>query len=154
MEPLVNACLPRSPQNLIAAIASVNLTTAVDLQRDYGGNGWTHCNLAVVRILAALGITVPMKLANDLQLWFLGDGSRDGWRKVSLPEAMKAADRGEPVVVSYFNDVGHGHIAVMRPSRGDGVPRIAQAGARNFEDGTLAAGFGKLQNEVLFFTRG
>lgn len=147
---MTNACLPRSPKNLIDAIDSVKLETTPDLQPNFGGQGWTHCNLAVVRMLSALTLSVPLKLANDLQGWFLKEGQAQGWREVGIEEAIACANRGEPVVGSYLNPIGHGHVVLLRPTP-DKDARCAQAGRRNFSNGTLAAAMGGNLRNCRFF---
>lgn len=80
--------------------------------------------------------------ANSIHAWLGGEpGRRHGWRPVGSDEACRLAELGNPVVVSWPNPAGHGHIAVVVPPCIDGV-MIAQAGARNFERGRLELGFG------------
>ena len=59
------------------------------------------------------------------------------------------ANTGRPVVASWRNPGGIGHIAMVRPSAGE--MQIAQAGARNFNEGGLRRGFGNAAGATEFF---
>jgi hypothetical protein len=86
-------------------------------------------------------------------LWLCEHGPDNGWRGRSAADALKAANAGCPAIVVWLNSGGIGHVAVVRPGDADpsrGVP-IAQAGARNFDDGYLFDGFGSHAGTVEFY---
>lgn len=86
--------------------------------------------------------------------------------KKAFEEAQKAANAGSFVIVSYKNPAGHGHIAVVVPSKEPGggmvdsgkwmtkVPFIAQAGKSVFDYKALSFGFTvELKNEITIFVK-
>src|SRR5437667_227127 len=77
---------------------------------------------------------LPYQLANSLYDWLPSkEGKAAGWVSVSAAEAQKAANAGRPVVVSWKNPSGHGHIAPVRPGELKGGPWLANVGAKNIE---------------------
>ncbi len=97
-------------------------------------DGRTFCNIFVWDATRALGAELPH--------WVRAHGGRYGWRTVGPDEAQAAANRGEPTIALWKNPEGpHGHIAFLLPA-GTGGPRFAQAGERNFLDGSFADSFG------------
>ncbi|MCS7081165.1 MAG: LysM peptidoglycan-binding domain-containing protein [Chloracidobacterium sp.] len=129
--------------------------------------GNTYCNIFVWDVTRAMRAEIPHWVdangnptavgrgreldANATNQWLNTHGGRFGWREVSAEEAQRLANQGHPVVASWRNPGGIGHIAIVRPgemtSRG---PAIAQAGARNFNYGQLQDGFGNARG-VQFF---
>ena len=112
-------------------------------------DGSTYCNIFAWDLTSAMGAETPHWVskggdpvppykgselnANAMNSWLNNHGGRFGWQKTSLSEAVDAANRGCPVVASWNNGGGIGHIAVIRPgaaSASEG-PWMAQAGARN-----------------------
>ena len=116
----------------------------------------TWCNIFVNDVTRALACEVPHwwlgkeLTANDMLKW-LGDerGLRHGWRSCNTEDAIARASLGFPTVVVWANPNGPGHIAILKGLQDRPVPLIAQAGATNFERGTVLEGFGPRQ--VLFF---
>ncbi|HCF59795.1 MAG TPA: hypothetical protein DFS52_17590, partial [Myxococcales bacterium] len=122
-----------------------------------GGN--TYCNIFVWDVTRAMGAEIPHWVdgngnrvgvgkgrelsANGVCSWLSNHGARHGWRKVSAAEAQAAANQGKPVVSSWLNQGGIGHVGIVRPgeitSRG---PAAAQAGGTNFNRGHVADGYG------------
>jgi hypothetical protein len=92
--------------------------------------------------------------ANGMIAWLNDHGPRFGWGQIDHSAAGAFAARGLPVVPAWANldahgkSVGPGHVAICLPPVGPSL-RIAQAGARNFYDEPLEAGFGRLV--VLFY---
>lgn len=100
------ACLPRSRENLIAAVAEVAPETNPQLRRrDVTGDGIpeTFCNVFVRLALALLGIIIPPLLVNDLAEWFEGPKAKaDGWVNVkTMAEAEQLVEKGRPVVAVF-----------------------------------------------------
>ncbi len=131
--------------------------------RDTSGDGEidTHCDAYVSDCTKAMGCEIPPWAyedrspsppgeggelsANGSILWLRAGGTDGGWRKLKgATEALERAIKGYPVAACYYNSGGIGHVAMVRPGQPDpirGIP-VAQAGARNFDDGFLLDGFG------------
>lgn len=122
-------------------------------------NGRTFCNIFAWDATRALGAELPHWIfangdiapaeatgavrinCNGLHRWLREHGARHGWRMAALEEAQAAADRGEPTFALWKNPEGpHGHMAFLLPG-GTGGPRFAQAGERNFLDGSFDDSF-------------
>jgi len=103
----------------------------------------THCNQFAQDALRQMGVPTPGGNANSMNRYF--NRQQDGWHRVSASEAQRMANEGHAAVASWSNPTGgHGHIAVVRPGvLGQGGPRIAQAGGTNFNNGSVARGFGR-----------
>lgn len=80
-----------------------------------------------------------------------------GYQEVTPLEGQSLANEGKPVVVVWENKGGIGHVAVVRPDMTGQVDqaseiRIAQAGGKNFSNGTLEKGFNNVNiNEMKFY---
>lgn len=139
----------RTPQSILDAVAEVDPENNPDLQRGAppapkATDTW--CNKAVAWITAKLGTPIPFDtwgtLANAQIAWLAA--GNDGWYEINdMGDAQAAALAGKVVVVTYSNPNGPGHIAIVLPIVGDTL-QIAQAGATNFNQGSLAQGFGSL----------
>jgi hypothetical protein len=138
--------------------------------------GTTWCNLFLADFTRACGCEVPREIggvylrALHQILWLRGElrrsdlssgkpaelyplqGAHHGWAQVDELGARSRADRGMPTVATWINPVrtASSHVAAVMPSSG-GATYIAQAGARCFAYGPLAAGFGDLR-PLQFFT--
>ena len=94
----------------------------------------------------ACNVPFPRELANVMYNKLSSGYS--GWYECSAKEAQKRANEGYPTVVAYYNNDGHGHIAVVRPETNDWKYSkncgavIAQAGRHNFNYGNTKDGFG------------
>lgn len=129
-------------------------------------DGNTYCNIFSWDATRAMGAEIPHWVdgngnpaavgargawemdANATNRWLHNHGPRNGWRKVSAEEAQRMANEGHPTVASWNNPGGIGHIAMVRPGElTAGGPTIAQAGASNFNSGTVRQGFGSAQPE-------
>ena len=136
----------RSPEVLIAAIASLAVETNPAYQPGHLVAGSTWCNRFVSDVTSLLGCPVPFLVANQQLEYLKGiDGAADGWFELEGPVrhlvAIDKAERGIPVIAVWGNSVGHGHIAILRPAL-LGKMFIAQAGATNFSSGPIGKGFG------------
>jgi len=115
----------------------------------------TKCNYFVVDVTRKLGAPIPGGLlANEIQDWL--NDKKNGWKSLSAAEAQRRADAGYPVVASWRNPRGHGHIAMVRPDTNpyddQEGPTIAQAGRDNSNSTSVADGFGSQRlNQVQYF---
>jgi peptidoglycan hydrolase-like protein with peptidoglycan-binding domain len=117
-----------------------------------GGN--TYCNIFLWDVTRAMGVEIPHWVdgagnpqppfsgreldANDTHRWLNQHGARFGWRKVDAAEAQVLANAGHPAVASWLNPGGIGHVGVVRPGQvGPNGPALAQAGAKNFNQGSV-----------------
>ena len=133
------ACMPRNPAALTALVAQLNVTND---ERYLPAKGLTWCNRYVADFTSALGCPVPFRLANAQVLWLDSiEAGMDQWERVSYVEALAAVEKGEVVVVGWFNPDGHGHVAVGVPAPGVEL-HISQAGSRNFASKPVSSGFG------------
>jgi predicted chitinase len=136
-------------------------------QRD----GNTYCNIFAWDVTKAMGAEIPHWVdgagnptgvgqgreldANGGHRWLEQHGAKHGWREVSAQEAQALANQGHPTVASWNNPGGIGHIAVVRPGEDTGRgPAIAQAGARNFNDGHVKDSFGNAPVKYFVNDRG
>lgn len=112
-------------------------------------NGATFCNIFVWDVTRAMSCEIPHWVtpagdpaaagkgnelnANDLNAWLHQHGVRFGWQRRPLADAVAAANQGCPVVASWANRAGIGHIAMVRPGLASPTegPWLAQAGAVN-----------------------
>jgi hypothetical protein len=128
--------------------------------------GATWCNIYLWDVTRAMGAEIPHWVdksgnpvavgqgnelsANATNAWLHKYGSRFGWQKVTLDQAVTAANMGCPAVVSWKNPGGHGHVAMIRPSQPTSQgPWMAQAGrinsswVRMYRGGSQKGIFGK-----------
>lgn len=159
----------RSPYSLMRVLEQFNVATSRRYAvRDTNGDGKpdTHCDAFACDVSLAMGIVLPSEVkpdgdpaealhgrelnANDTIRWLRQHGPRFGWQHVNETEARTAANAGHMVLATWLNVGGRGHLAVLRPSDSDRT-MIAQAGAHNFEKGTLAQGFGSHALECEFW---
>ncbi len=118
----------------------------------------THCSAFVASLAEQWHLPLLRPPAHpDLQLanaqfdWLSGEAGRAaGWTSVATPlEAQQRANRGEWVLAVYRATLAghHGHIAVVRPAVKTAAaidtegPQVTQAGAHNYPNAPLAAGF-------------
>ena len=143
---MIDACLPRSPDNLLDVVRGLKVETAEKYRkRDVTGDGKpeTFCNLFLHDATVLLECPVPLMLANDQLTWLDAQGVKWGWGRVDLAEAQRRADNGCPVVVGWRNPAGHGHIALAVPTPpGEDGLHVAQAGSINFTQRPVGRGFG------------
>jgi hypothetical protein len=160
--PLRGDPMRRDPLTLAAVINQFAVAVNPRYEpRDTSGDGRrdTHCDRFADDVCDALGAVLPDWVdvhgnpcspghgrelnANGTNLWLDLHGARFGWRPVQRSEAQQLANQGHPVLVTWRNPEGPGHIAVVRPAEEEASgPVIAQAGAKRFNRGTVAQGFG------------
>ena len=154
--PLQNKPGDRSAKALRAVVDQFDVKTNPRYART---DTSTFCNIFAWDVTRALHAEIPHWLDNPRRElncnatleWLESVGESAGWRAVDERTAAHRADLGEPCVAIWRNPNPRksGHIAVLIPSGGKGV-RIAQAGARNLVDVTLALGFGRV-SPIRFF---
>jgi len=156
--PLKSDASNRSAQRLIAIVAQLglDLDTANPRygRRDIDGNPATletTCNIAARDFAHAMGTPIVGARANDQVAWLASiDARQRGWATISEHAAHGCAEEGMPVLVGWHSrGAGPGHIAIVMPGLEEPGTWIAQAGARCFSRGLLAAGFG--DRAVSFF---
>jgi len=136
-------CAPRSSEHLKAILDSLQVETNERYQRRVipGAGMRTFCNHFTEDFCDLMSAPLPRGLlARDQIAWLAGPPGRvAGWLKLGTKAANEAVNKGQPVLVCWTNPdpKASSHIA---PLRSPG--RIAQAGATNFNDGTIAKGFG------------
>lgn len=124
------------------------------------GKNETYCNIFAWDITKAMGAEIPHWVdgngnavpvgqgselsANGAIGWLRNHGSNNGWRAISAEDAQNMANSGKPVVATWHNPNGIGHMGVVRPGEYDPAkgPEMAQAGGRNFNEGHVTDGFG------------
>jgi hypothetical protein len=130
----------------------------------------TFCNAFISCVSRALGCEiphfVPFRVDPDTGMWIFKEmtasamgqwldeqGPANGWRLVGTADVRPIADSGGVVVASFRNPVVNlpGHIAICMPSPEGGPVHIAQAGRENYEDATLAMGFGSAIYSTRFY---
>ncbi|MFL5320955.1 MAG: peptidoglycan-binding protein [Myxococcaceae bacterium] len=117
-------------------------------------SGNTYCNIFVWDATKAMGAEIPHWWhgheldANSVNSWLHQNGVAHGWRRVDAKTAQQFANAGRPSVASWRNPGGIGHVAMVRPGSINAAgPASAQAGARNFNYGHIANGFGSRHPE-------
>jgi len=108
----------------------------------------TFSHVFVGDVTHAMGAPIPREVggiglnANGVNGWLKGIGPQHGWRAVDAATALQYANAGAPAIASWRNAQGPGHLAVVRPGGSGPGPTVAQAGARNFNQGLADNGFG------------
>ena len=121
-------------------------------------NGSTYCNIFVWDVTRAMGAEIPHYIdkqtmearyypetkgafqtnANMICKWLSQKGNEYGWCEVTAEQAQALANEGHPVVTTYKNPNGHGHVQVVCPSK-DGTYNekkgvtVAQAGSHLYD---------------------
>lgn len=135
----------RSPAKLIEMLQQFENTKNPRYQMKGGS---TYCNIFCWDATKALQCEIPHivdgieKLANQMIDWL--DGEAAGWKKIDQQEAEHLASFGHPVIATYKNPHGHGHMAMLLPNG-----HIVQAGIAPLYDAPLKSGFGS--RPVKFF---
>lgn len=153
---------PGAAQRIKDLIHSMNVTgNSRYLPRD----GKTYCNIFVMDFCKKMGVPLPEYLdwnkdgkiddyldANEAISWLNGSynkggvqtGAQLGWKVISAEQAARYASEGKVVIAGWKNPIASnpGHLAIVRPESTTGNIKIAQAGAKNFENGSITSGFG------------
>lgn len=140
--------------DVLAAVAQVDPARNPALQRGAPPAprpSDTWCNKFVALVTALLKCPLPWgtwgTLANDQLKWLRAEPQ--GWKRLPNQAAAIAAAVGGAVVVAAAERYPNGHIAIGLPFTTTEL-QIAQAGASNFERGSLRQGFGAT-HDVEFF---
>ncbi len=158
----------RTPQQYNRAINSYNVANnPAYLPRD----GKTYCNVFAADFAKSLGAPLPLFVTDGngnitrylgatlMKDWLDGtlnvpgrytQGPANGWIRVGPKRAAEAANDGFLTIAA-----GYGHMAVVRAGTPEGASagdiRIAQAGASNFNDGTMSRGWGSHLGDADFY---
>jgi hypothetical protein len=129
----------------------------VEANPRYRAGKTTYCNVWTNDLTRALGCEVAQTEqssrglieldANAMVAWLAGPrGRAHGWTECKQSTARMACDVGYPVVATWLNIGGIGHIAPGAPAPDgavdDGRLWLANVGANNFRLGPLAKAFG------------
>lgn len=177
VKPLITNTGERSAQNYNAVIDQFNVATN---PRYKIRNNNTYCNIFGWDVTVAMGAELPHWInratnepytydtsksysqnaavarelnANSVADWVRDYGPNYGWRPATAQEAQAAANAGKPTIGVWKNTGGIGHVIVVRPNpTNDGEIHIAQAGASNYNHGTLSNhASSKFRNGVVFY---
>lgn len=166
LPPLLGRPGERSAEATLAVLAQFPLATAKRYAptRDAKGGLTTWCNVFVSDATAALGCEIPHWIdaaGNKAPVgrgWELGASGFErylqrhaDWHRCLPDEAAQQARAGFPVVATWYNPRGHGHVAMVLPTSTAAELRIAQAGATNLWDRPIREGFGYHAGECLFW---
>ena len=138
----------RTPQMILDAVADIDPEDNPELQVGYLCAGCSWCNKFMYLVTAALGAPLPWgeygTLVNEMIDYV--DRGEGGWYPLSsATQAQQEALAGRIAIATYrnLNPGAHGHMALVLPIAG--AVQIAQAGMRNFNQGSVAKGFGFIQ---------
>ena len=111
-------------------------------------NGNTYCNIFVSDVTRAMGAEIPHWWngremdANTTCDWLKNNGAQYGWKPVTAQEAQSIANEGKPVVATWKNPGGIGHVGIVRPGEIKNGPALAQAGSKNVNKAHVKDTFG------------
>ncbi|MBN1921598.1 MAG: hypothetical protein JW892_10155 [Anaerolineae bacterium] len=165
--PVTSVLRERDPKLYDAVLNQFAVENNTRYSSNQQGKGDTYCNIFVWDATRAMGAEIPHWVdgngnpvprgegselgANGSIAWLEEHGPKQGWYIVDAKQAQEQASNGQPVVATYKNPGKIGHVAMVRPgeySTTEG-PRIAQAGGRNFNNGSVKDGFGG--REVVYY---
>ena len=165
--PITNESRNRNPDLYNAVLDQFSVSINPRYRKNQQSENETYCNIFVWDVTKAMGVEIPHWVdengrsvpqfsgteqgANDMVDWLEKFGGDKGWRKIDVEAAQAMANLGMPVVATWMNPGGIGHIAMVRPGRmseKDG-PALAQAGAINSNHTTVGEMFG--DKEVIYF---
>lgn len=118
-------------------------------------NGNTYCNIFVSDVTRAMGAEIPHWWngremdANATCDWLKNNGGQYGWKPVTAQEAQAIANEGKPVVATWKNQGGIGHVGIVRPGEIKNGPALAQAGSKNVNKAHVKDTFGNA--EVVYY---
>lgn len=157
--------IPENIQKSKDMISELDVVNNWRYHQNRQGNNETYCNIFAMDYAKKMGVPLPEYLdwnndgkidryldANRGVNWLRGtfnegngavqQGPALGWQSIDMKKAAELSASGYVVIAGWENQGGIGHMAVVRPdSTADNI-LIAQAGARNFESGTITQGFG------------
>jgi hypothetical protein len=165
--PVTNEDGNRDPDLYSAVLDQFSVVINPRYRKNQQNENETYCNIFVWDVTKAMGAEIPHWIdengqpvpqfsgteqgANDMIDWLEEYGRDQGWGMVVAEEAQAMANLGKPVVVTWKNPGGIGHIAMVRPghmSEKDG-PNLAQAGAINSNHSTVGEMFG--DKDVVYY---
>ena len=163
--PLVLDDLPGSAPDRRSAESYLAVLRALDVRsspRYQSAARSTWCNIFVWDATCALGCEIPHWLlkpggdpkntkdwdelpANRICEWLAGSmGRAAGWHPIDRHQAEAMSSGGFPVVITWTNRRGSGHVAMAMPPREDGLLRCCAAGAVCVWDVPIVKSFGDL----------
>lgn len=165
--PIRNEAGNRDPDMYNAVLDQFSVPINPRYRKNQQSENETYCNIFVWDVTKAMGAEIPHWVdengrtvpqfsgteqgANDLIDWLEKYGGDQGWGVVDAEGAQAMANLGMPVVATWKNPNGVGHIAMVRPGRTsekDG-PALAQAGAINSNQTTVGEMFG--DEDVVYY---
>ncbi len=169
--PITPGVSGRNGQALNSQIDQFNVENNPKYAINRQGRGETYCNIYAMDVANSMGAHIPEFVrdgngtitryldANLMKDWLDGrlnvpgqytQGPAHGWVKVDHATAANAANQGGLVVAA-----GYGHMAVVRAGSPDGVGvndvLISQAGASNFNQGSMIRGWGQHMGHAEFY---
>jgi hypothetical protein len=165
--PIRNEVGNRNPDLFNAVLDQFSVSINPRYRKNQQSENETYCNIFVWDVTKAMGAEIPHWVdengrpvpqfsgteqgANDMIDWLEKFGVNQGWDVVDAEGAQAMANLGKPVVATWKNPNGVGHIAMVRPGRmseKDG-PALAQAGAINSNTITVGESFG--DKDVVYY---
>lgn len=165
--PLTNAPGQRDPHTYDVVINQFAVEINPRYRKDQQGEGETYCNIFIWDVTKAMGAEIPHWVdeygnptaqfegselcANGLIKWLEDYGGKYGWEVLDARKAQAEANRGKPVVATWKNPDGVGHVAMVRPGEYSETqgPALANAGAINSNHTTVKEVFGN--KEVIYY---
>jgi hypothetical protein len=165
--PLPNAPGQRDPHTYDEVIHQFAVESNPRYRKDQQGEGETYCNIFVWDVTKAMGAEIPHWVddygnpsaqfegselsANGLIAWLENYGGKYGWKVLEARQAQAEANLGKPVVATWKNPDGVGHVAMVRPGEYSTTqgPALANAGAINSNHTTVKEVFGN--KEVMYY---
>lgn len=165
--PLTNEPGQRDPHTYDQIINQFAVESNPRYRKDQQGEGETYCNIFVWDVIKAMGAEIPHWVdeygdpvgqfagtelsANGLIEWLENYGGKYGWEVIDARQAQAEANLGKPVVATWKNLDGVGHVAMVRPGEYSETqgPALANAGAINSNHTTVREVFGN--KEVIYY---
>jgi hypothetical protein len=166
--PLTNPSDERDSRIYNAVLNQFGVESNSRYKANQQGKNETYCNIYVWDVTKAMGAEIPHWVdrngnpvpqytgrelnANGVVNWLETNGNSNGWHTLSAEQAQSIANSGKPVVATYDNPNGIGHVAMVRPGEysSETGPAIAQAGSRNMNNTTVRETFGS-RNVVYYY---
>lgn len=165
LPPLVGVVGERSAKTTIDVLSQFPLQAPrYRAIHDSNGKHTTWCNIYVWDCTRALSCEIPHWVDAHGERCAVGQGwelmasgferylgAHSDWHRCLTAYAVDRARAGHPVVATWYNPRGPGHVAMVLPTSTQEQVRIAQAGAANLWDAPLRDGFGHRSGEVVFW---
>ncbi len=165
--PLQNSPGNRDPDSYSDVLDQFAVESNSRYTKNQQGKDETYCNIFVWDATKAMGAEIPHWVdskgnpvpqgqgselsANGTIGWLETHGVEQGWKVLTAEEAQAMANQGKPVVASWENPTGIGHVAMVRPGEYSSAtgPHLAQAGANNYNHTTVSETF--RNKEVIYY---